>query len=236
MITNTHPVDLGRVGAALPAKNAPPKHETAQRSATQSSNDRNDTSVTNGDTTPQRSDETSANEAALEPVYVPWKRAYESVLSSSIMEEPPCVRLVFHYMILVADTRGFCIGTEETLSRRFNIPLNDFREAIEILVAPDSKSRSPENEGRRIQRVRGGWLILRHEHYQPRLGRKDKDGEEKRERYRDRDIDRDIDKETLGGRATYEKPPTPPPNTPPNALPNRSWGVGILLNWLNIST
>jgi hypothetical protein len=39
-------------------------------------------------------------------------------------------------------------------------------DAIKVLESPDAKSRTPANEGRRIQKVQGGWLILNHGVYQ----------------------------------------------------------------------
>jgi hypothetical protein len=97
---------------------------------------------------------------------LPWKRAHASVFDSSIMEEPYHVRLVFDYMIRKADSSGFCLGIETSLARIFNVTLEDFLQAIKILEAPDSKSRTPDNEGKRIRKVQGGWLILNHGIYQ----------------------------------------------------------------------
>ena len=105
---------------------------------------------------------------------LPWKRAYESVFDSSIMEEPYHVRLVFDYMIRKADSRGFCRGTDEALARHFNVTLSDFLDAIKVLESPDSKSRTKDNDGRRIAKVQGGYLILNHGIYQSESRTKNK--------------------------------------------------------------
>ena len=210
MITNTHPANLGRVGAAI--------------------------GVTPHATQPPSRGVTGANGAASEAreaANVPWKRAYADVFVSSIMEEPYHVRLVFDYMIRRADTNGFCSGTDTALSRLFNVTLEHFLEAIKILEAPDSKSRSPENEGKRIRKVQGGWLILNHTKYQPGLtGKKVKDNEKERD-IGDRYRDRDRDSATLRDRVTYEKALNPPLSTPSQQALN-SWHPSELATFISL--
>jgi hypothetical protein len=152
-----HPLDVGRSGASVVGRIA---FAPSTRNEPQSANG--------------AADEGDAYAAATRPgalpfagARVPWKRAHASVFDSSIMEEPYHVRLVFDYMIRKADTRGFCRGTETALARIFNVTLDHFRDAVAALEAPDvRKSRTPDNEGKRIKEVQGGWLILNHGIYQ----------------------------------------------------------------------
>lgn len=66
------------------------------------------------------------------------------------MEEPLNVRYTFMMMLAIADPQGYTIGTDIAIARRLNIPLNEFKQCVEILMRPDEDSNSKEHEGRRI--------------------------------------------------------------------------------------
>ena len=183
MITNARPAELGRVGAAI--------------------------GVTPHATQPQRS---AAQGAALRRKPRPGQRlkfakVHSSIYDSSLMEESDSVRLFFLLLLPKADWEGFVAGTEESLSRLFNMSLDSVREAIRIHSGPDPRSRTPDNEGRRIEKVQGGWRILNFELYREGdafSGTDTKTGietEKKKQnidyngdRDRDRDRDKDIDR------------------------------------------
>jgi hypothetical protein len=94
------------------------------------------------------------------PSFMEWKRFTIGYFDSSIMELPVVTRHVFDCMIRKANWNGFVPGTEETLRRLFNVPLKELVEAIRVLESPDPKSRTPVKEGRRIEKVQGGWNII----------------------------------------------------------------------------
>jgi hypothetical protein len=140
---------------------------------------------------------------------MPYKRSYISTFDGSIMELPIPVRLIWEYMIKKADWTGFVRGTEEALARIFNVPLGDLIEAIRILSSPDPKSRTPDMEGRRIEKVQGGWRIINFQLYQ-QVSQSILDsfsGTETRtgtglNGKRIREVEADIDRETLPNRET----------------------------------
>lgn len=51
------------------------------------------------------------------------------------------------------------------LMRAANITLEETDDAIRILTSPDEDSSNPENEGRRIEKVVGGWRVLNWDYY-----------------------------------------------------------------------
>jgi hypothetical protein len=90
---------------------------------------------------------------------------HASVVTSSLMEEPIPARYLFFMFVSQTDDTGFVRGTDLSLSRLFNMKLEDFREMVGILESPDTKSSSPEYEGSRLKKVQGGWLVLNYRKY-----------------------------------------------------------------------
>ena len=70
------------------------------------------------------------------------------------------------------DEDGFAaLSSVENLSRRANIPLEETEQAVKILESPDKFNNKDEFEGRRIERVENGWIILKAPHYRSILSR-----------------------------------------------------------------
>jgi hypothetical protein len=68
-------------------------------------------------------------------------------------------------MLALKDQDGYVRGDPATLSRLANVPLEAVHEAIGTFTSPDPLSHTPDNEGRRIEAIPGGWLVLNHELY-----------------------------------------------------------------------
>lgn len=59
------------------------------------------------------------------------------------------------------DEAGFCqFASVGNLAQRAIVPIDKAKEAVTILEAPDENSSDPSNEGRRIERVNGGWMVI----------------------------------------------------------------------------
>jgi len=87
------------------------------------------------------------------------------IVLSSIWNESPEVRCVWITMLAIKDENGIVLGTEETLARIANVTLQHVTAAIERFSSPDKNSRTPDNEGRRIAKCDGGWIVLNHGKY-----------------------------------------------------------------------
>ena len=87
------------------------------------------------------------------------------IVMSSIWNESPEVRCVWITMLAIKDENGIVLGTEETLARIANVTLQHVTDAIERFSSPDKNSRTPDNEGRRIAKYDGGWIVLNHGKY-----------------------------------------------------------------------
>lgn len=90
-----------------------------------------------------------------------YNRLFTKILDSSIWLEPTTTRIVWITLLAAMDKDGYAhFSAVENLSSRARIPLEETEKAIEVLSAPDPNSGNPEHEGRRIERVPGGFIIL----------------------------------------------------------------------------
>ncbi len=89
-----------------------------------------------------------------------YTKLFNSILASTIWREPNEIRLVWITLLAMADKDGIAEGSVPGIADFARIPVEATRMALERLSQPDEDSRSQEYEGRRIERVPGGWMIL----------------------------------------------------------------------------
>jgi hypothetical protein len=90
-----------------------------------------------------------------------YNRLFTKILDSSIWLEPHTTVRVWITLIATMDEDGFCqFASSRNLARRAIITDAECLQAIATLEAPDAESSDPDNEGRRIERVPGGWYVL----------------------------------------------------------------------------
>jgi hypothetical protein len=99
-----------------------------------------------------------------------FAKLFSSITESSLWSEPKEVRLLFVSMLARADATGFVDASIPGLERLANLIPEEVRNALSALEGPDPHSKNPANEGRRILKVPGGWMILNYEEYRNRRG------------------------------------------------------------------
>ena len=87
------------------------------------------------------------------------------IVKSSIWSEPLATRILWISMLAIKDENGFVSASRSGMARIANITMDDFEIGIKCLESPDPDSRTTEYDGRRIEKVEGGWIILNHEKY-----------------------------------------------------------------------
>src|ERR1035437_5927998 len=114
-------------------------------------------------------------------------KIHEQIFDSSIMEEDVSTRYVWQSLLILSDREGFIDKIIPAIARRIAIPEEIVRQAIEKFCQPDPKSRTPENEGRRLEPIREsfGWKIINYCHYRDIKNEEDK-REYKREYMREK--------------------------------------------------
>lgn len=89
----------------------------------------------------------------------------EGIVHSSVWSEPYPTRVLWVTMLAMCDSRGFVASSRSGLTRAANITQVEFDASIEILEGPDPDSRSPEHDGRRVEKRDGGWQVLNYQKY-----------------------------------------------------------------------
>lgn len=137
-----------------------------------------------------------------------YNKLFATILDSSIWMEPTPTRLIWLTLIAVMDEDGFArFATVENLAHRAIIPLDEARAAVACLESPDAGSSDPDHEGRRIERVPGGWMILNAPKYREIVTRiVAKEGNRRRvQRFRDKEAEEKALKENKGKKPAKKK-------------------------------
>lgn len=90
---------------------------------------------------------------------------YSSIVTSSIWVEDPVTLKVWVAMLALKDSNGFVPGSVPGFANLCNISIEQMETALACLMSPDPHSRTPAFEGRRIEKVDGGWRVLNAEAY-----------------------------------------------------------------------
>lgn len=90
-----------------------------------------------------------------------FNKLFTKILDSSIWLEPTPTRIVWITLLAAMDEDGYAhFSAIENLASRARVTVEEAKIAIECFLAPDPNSGNPDNEGRRIERVPGGYMVL----------------------------------------------------------------------------
>ncbi len=98
-----------------------------------------------------------------------YTKLFNEIIMSTIWREPNHVRILWVTMLAIKDRYHVVNASTPGLSDAARISLNECEQALEILSSPDSYSRTKDNEGRRIKKCEGGWIILNGEVYRNKM-------------------------------------------------------------------
>lgn len=102
-----------------------------------------------------------------------YAKLFSSIVTSSIWCEDNTVLRVWIAMLATCDAHGVVEGSVPGFANLARVPVPKLRTALIKLASPDPDSRTPDNEGRRIMEIPGGWKILNYESYRERTQAKD---------------------------------------------------------------
>lgn len=101
-----------------------------------------------------------------------YNKIFSKIVDSSIWSESESTRIVWVTFIAVMDEQGFVpFAGIDNVARRAHVPFKKAETAIIVLESPDPNSSDPANEGRRIERVPGGWMVLNSQKYRDMVTR-----------------------------------------------------------------
>ena len=94
-----------------------------------------------------------------------YTKLFASIVTSTIWTEDAGTCKVWVTMLALADKNGEVHASIPGLARVAGISVEDTEAAITKFLSPDKYSRTPDDEGRRIEPIEGGWLLLNHAKY-----------------------------------------------------------------------
>ena len=95
-----------------------------------------------------------------------YNKLFTKILDSTIWLEPDATRLVWITFIALMDEDGFVsLSSVGNVAARARVSLGDAEAAISSLELPDRSDPNQEHEGRRIERVPYGWMVLNAKKY-----------------------------------------------------------------------
>jgi hypothetical protein len=106
-----------------------------------------------------------------------FTKLFSSLIGSSIWSEDNNTRVLWITILAITDGDGFCNATIPGLAAMARLSVEDVEASMTKLEGADEYSRSRENDGRRIERVDGGWMVLNYGKY------RDRDRTERRKEY-----------------------------------------------------
>ena len=102
-----------------------------------------------------------------------YTKLFSSIVTSTIWVESDRTRIVWITMLAMADRNGEIQASIPGLARLAGVPIPDCEEALAKFIAPDPYSRTPDDEGRRVEKIEGGWALLNHAKYREMASRDD---------------------------------------------------------------
>ena len=90
-----------------------------------------------------------------------YNKLFSKILDSSVWLAPDATRLVWITLLAAMDEEGFCqFATVANLAHRARVSLEAGAQAVKELESPEPDSATAEDDGRRIERVPHGWIVL----------------------------------------------------------------------------
>jgi hypothetical protein len=98
-----------------------------------------------------------------------FTKLFSTIVHSTIWQEELHVKVVWITLLAMADRSGVVEASIPGLAKAAGVSLQECQDSLVRLSSPDPYSRTPDYEGRRIETVPGGWLILNHAKYRERI-------------------------------------------------------------------
>ncbi len=112
---------------------------------------------------------------------MPFVKLDCGIIHSSLWAEDSDTKICWITLLLLADATGFVRAAASAIAREAGIPAEVARRALDLFQGPDDESRTPDNQGKRVEKVDGGYRVLNYEKYRER----DYTNAERQKRWRD---------------------------------------------------
>lgn len=112
-----------------------------------------------------------------------YVKLFSEIVESSIWDEDSDTCKVWITLLALSDQDGYVRGSPGWLAGKSRVSLGKCTLALRKFKEPDLQSKTEDNEGRRIEQLEDGWLILNYISFRDRLST-DKQSVATRERVR----------------------------------------------------
>lgn len=109
-----------------------------------------------------------------------FTKLFSGLTESTVWVEPYATRILWVSMLSWADQHGRVFGSIPGIARRAGINLDEAEAALTSFMSADRHSRTPDHDGRRVEKIDGGWRLLNYGKY-----REMRDAEVRREQNRE---------------------------------------------------
>lgn len=90
-----------------------------------------------------------------------YTKLFSSLIGSTLWrQDNKELKLVWITMLAMCNKRGEVMTSIPGLADFAKVTIEETLAALEVLEAPDQYSRTPDNDGRRIAKIPGGWKVL----------------------------------------------------------------------------
>jgi hypothetical protein len=90
-----------------------------------------------------------------------YNKLFAKIVDSTVWLQPTPTRIVWVTFLAVMDEDGFvALASVPNVARRAAVSLEEAAQAVACLEGPDPDSSDPDHDGRRVERVPGGWMVL----------------------------------------------------------------------------
>ena len=103
-----------------------------------------------------------------------FTKLFAEILDSTIWQETNETRIVWITLLAMANKDGEVLASIPGLARRAGVTLADAETALTALQSPDPYSRTPDFEGRRIEKVEGGYFLLNYAKYRKKMNEEER--------------------------------------------------------------
>lgn len=101
-----------------------------------------------------------------------YTKLFSNILTSSIWQEDHATLRVWITFLALANAEGVVEGSVPGIAHTAKVTRDEAEYAISVFSSPDRDSRSPKEEGRRIEKIQGGWRIINYVEYRNKLQQK----------------------------------------------------------------
>ncbi len=115
-----------------------------------------------------------------------FTKLFSSIITSTVWMEDNATRIMWIGMLAMANADGVVEGSIPGLANVCRVTMSEAQAAIDIFLNPDPHSRNPENDGRRMEKVDGGWRILNYGNYRQKTQDQIGSAAERMRRYREK--------------------------------------------------